>query len=241
MYKIHLYELGFSDKEAEVYLALNHYGASPASTLARITGIKRTSVYDAVNVLLSKKLISTYTQGSITYYQIDDVNKVLHQERDKVRLAEIAVSQLKQEQIYQHNVQVQHFQGMEGYREMYEDILRIKPKDLMVWIHLDEFYKALDPVREEQWTTERIQKKIFTRLLMQNTPLARAFQKKDGDSCRQTILLPPEHLFKSTCFIYDGFVTIFDTHENITGIRIQHPEIYNMHKQMFEMNWELFV
>ena len=238
MYKIYLYELGFSDKEAEVFQALNHYGPSAASTIARLTGIKRTSVYDAINTLISKKLISTYKNGSTTYYQIDDVNKMLYQERDKVRLAELAVNQLKQEQIYRHNVQVQHFQGMEGYREMYEDVLRIKPKELMIWIHLDEFYKAIDPVREEQWTKERIQKKIFTRLLMQDTALAREFQKHDKESCRQTIIIPEKYMFRSNCF--EGFVTTFDAHENITGIRIQHPEIYNMHKQIFEMNWELF-
>jgi sugar-specific transcriptional regulator TrmB len=240
MYKIHLYELGFSDKEAEVYLALNHYGASPASTLARLTGIKRTSIYDAINVLMSKKLISTYKQGAITYYQIDDINKLLYQERDKVRLAEMAVNQLKEEQISQFNVQVQHFQGTEGYRELYEDILRFQPKELMVWIHLDEFYRALDPVREAEWTKERIQKKIYTRLLMEDTPLGRKFQKDDHNSCRKTLLLPKKYFFQSNCIIFDGDIAFFDARDKITGIRIRHQRIFELQKQIFEMNWELF-
>lgn len=240
MNKTTLHQLGFSEKEADVYLALNTYGPSAASTLARLTRIKRTSVYDATNALLSKNLIVTYRQGSTTFYAIDDVNKLLYSEREKLTLAETAIRQLKAEQLDPHAVQVTHYQGQEGYREMYEEILRANPKELMAWINLDEFYRDLDPVREEEWTQERIQKKIWTRLLMQDTPLARKFQKKDAGSCRQTILLPKSFPFRSNSFLYKGHVTFFDAHENITGIRIKHSEIYRMQKQIFEMSWKAY-
>ncbi|MBU0727985.1 hypothetical protein KKA95_04845 [Patescibacteria group bacterium] len=240
MYKIYLHSLGFSDKEAEVYSVLNTYGPSPASVLARLTKIKRTSMYDVLNSLLERNLITTYKKSSYTYYAIDDINKILYQERDKIRIAESVVNQLKEEQGRISDVQVNHYKGEEGYREMYEDILRIKPKELLVWIHLDEFYRALDPVREAEWTQERVKKKVWTRLLMQDTKSAREFQKKDPDSHRQTILLPPKYMFETTCFLYDGYILLFDSHENITGIRIYHPEFYKMQKQIFEMNWKLF-
>lgn len=240
MYKIDLYKLGFSEKEAEVYLALNSYGSSPASTLARVTKIKRTSVYDALNSLMAKNLITSFKQGQYTYFVIDDVNKILYLEKEKVRLAESMVKKLKDEQLHQAGVQVNHFIGEEGYREMYEDILRAHPKELMVWINLDEFYKALDPVREEEWTKERIQKKIYTRLLMQDTPLTREFRKKDAESCRKTILLPKKYMFQSNCFIYEGNIAFFDAGDKITGIRIRHPRLYALQKQVFEMNWGLF-
>ncbi len=240
MYKIDLYKLGFSEKEAEVYLALNTYGPSPASTLSRATKIKRTSVYDVLNSLLAKNLIASFKQGSYTYYSIDDVNKILYQEKEKLRLAERVMNELKEQQLHQSGVQVNHYIGEEGYREMYEEILRANPKELLVWIHLDEFYRALDPVREDEWTKERIKKKIHTRLLMQNTSMARDFKSEDHCSCRQTILLPKENLFQSNCFVYDGNVTFFDAHDKITGIRIRHPRLYEMQRQIFEMNWKLF-
>ncbi len=240
MNKFDLHNLGFSEKEAEVYLALNTYGPSPASTLARVTRIKRTSVYDALNSLIARNLVTSFKQGAYTYFVIDDVNKIMYVAKERVRLAEKVVKDLKIGQLQQSGVQISHIIGEEGYREMYEDILRAQPKELMVWINLDEFYKALDPVREEEWTKERIQKKIYTRLLMQDTPLAQKFQQKDADSCRQTILLPEERLFHSNCFIYEGNVTFFDARDKITGIRIRHPRIFELQKQVFEMNWELF-
>lgn len=240
MYKIDLYKLNFSEKEAEVYLALNTYGPSPASTLARVTRIKRTSVYDTLNSLMAKNLIVSFEQGRYTYFAIDDVNKILYQEKEKVRLAEAIVTKLKDEQLHQGGVQINHFIGEEGYREMYEDILRTHPKELMVWINLDEFYQAIDPIREEEWTKERIQKNIYTRLLMQDTPLAKKFKEKDKNSCRETILLPKKYMFQSNCFIYKDNISFFDAHDKITGIRIRHPRLYELQKQTFEMNWNLF-
>ena len=86
-----LYNLGFSDKETEVYLALNHFGASPASTLARLTKVKRTSVYDALNVLIGKQLVTFYKQGSTTYYAIDDIKAAIAHARREGRSGKILV------------------------------------------------------------------------------------------------------------------------------------------------------
>jgi sugar-specific transcriptional regulator TrmB len=240
MNRTDLYNLGFSEKEAEVYLALNAYGPSPASTLARATKIKRTSVYDTLSSLIARNLIISFRQGAYTYFVIDDVSKLLYQEREKTRIAERVVNDLKTGSLNHAGVQVSYFVGEEGYRELYEDVLRSQPKELMVWIHLDEFYRALDPVREAEWTKERIQKKIYTRLLMEYTPLGRAFQKDDPHSCRQTLLLPKKYFFQSNCFLFDGNIAFFDARDKITGIRIRHQRIFELQKQIFEMNWKLF-
>jgi len=239
MYKIYLLSLGFNEKEAEVFMALNTYGPSPASTLAKRTGIKRTSMYDILGALIERNLIITTKKGAHTYYAIDDVNKLVYQERDKMRLAETVVRQLKAEQGRSNEIEVSHYKGEESFREMYEDILRVRPKELMVWIHLDDFYKALDPVREDEWTKERIKMKIWTRLLIQDTPLARNFQKKDSESYRETIILPKKYKFETTCFMYENNILLFDSRDQITGIRIRHPGFYLLMKQAFEMNWEL--
>lgn len=231
--------MGFSEKEADVYLALHTYGPLAASTLARLTRIKRTSIYDILNGLLARNLVINYRQGAITYFAIDDINKLIYEEKERIRVAESVIRELKETPIHYSGGQIHHYKGMEGYREMYEDILKARPEELMVWVNLDEFYKALDPEREEQWTRERIQRKIFTRLLMQDTPMGRTFQKKDGESYRKTLLTPELFLFKTTCFLYENTITFFDSSEAVTGIRIQHAGFAQMQKATFEMAWTL--
>lgn len=240
MYKLYLYQLGFNEKEADVYLALNTFGPSPASTLARITSIKRTSVYDILNGLLAKNLIVTYQKGPTTFYAIDDLNKLLRHQKEKVRLAESVVRQLDSERATREGIPINHYVGEENYREMYEDILRANPKEIMAWLNLDKFYKALDPVREEQWTLQRIKQGVHARLMLLDTPMAREFRKKDAESLRTTVLIPKEFAFTANCFLYEGHVMLFDADNVITGIRINHKSIYTLQKQVFEMSWKLF-
>ena len=130
--------------------------------------------------------------------------------------------------------------GEENYREMYEDILRANPKELMGWLHLDKFYNALDPVREEEWTLQRIRQGMYARLILLDTPLAREFRKRDDERLRTTLLVPQEYYYTSNCFLYEGHVLLFDSDKVVTGIRVNHSGIYTLQKQVFEMSWKLF-
>ena len=238
MYREELRRLGLSGKEAVVYLALLRLGPSAASTLARTTRIKRTSIYDVLNNLLERNLITTYKQGRYTYFVIDDVNKLYLQEKQKMQLAKNLVEQLKSNQDLSAGINIHYYKGHEGYREIYEEILRVRPKEIMVWIHLDNFYKGLDPVREEEWTQERIQKRIYARLIMQDTKVGKAFQNVDAKSHRETRITSKKFPFETTCFLYDDRILLFDSTTEISAVRILNPQLYQMFKQIFEMNWE---
>ena len=69
--------------------------------------------------------------------------------------------------------------------------------------------------------------------------MARDFRKLDPVSCRETRLLPKKYPFKTICFLFDNNITFFDS-EEVSGIRIYHPELFRLQKAAFEMNWELF-
>ncbi len=230
--------LGFSDKEIRVYKALLNYGPSPASTLARLTGIKRTSMYDILNSLIDKNLISPFKQGTYTYFAIGDLNKILINEKEKVNTAKSLIENLKTMQTGHNAMAVNYYVGREGYKEMYWDILKTDASEIMVWINLDNFYVILDNFFEDSWTGERLKKNITARLIMAKTPLAENFKTKDRFNKRETRLLDQKEFpFHTTCFLYKNHITLFDSGGNITGIRIRHPGFFELQKQMFEIAW----
>ncbi len=231
--------LGFSPKETDIYLALHTMGPSPASTLARLTQIKRTSVYDILNVLLEKNLIVSFRQNTYTYFAIDDINKLYLYEKERLHVSEQLVRQLKEQQKYSQGIQVHYYRGLEGFREMYEDILRAKTKEICAWMNLDTFYTGLDPVRETNWTRERVQQKTYARLIMMNSPLAQSFQKEDKQNLRQTVLIASGQNFITSCFLYGNNITFFDPSDSISGIRIHNPELVKMEQMIFEREWLL--
>ena len=62
-----LEKLGFSAKEAEIYQAVLQAGKISHASLAKLTGINRSTVYAVVNTLSSKGLINEDLGGKVTY------------------------------------------------------------------------------------------------------------------------------------------------------------------------------
>lgn len=232
-----LAHLGFSEKEAMVYLTLNMYGPSPASTLAKRAGIKRGSIYDILNILLQKNFITRFENNGVTYFGIDDVQKLIHHKKEQLHIAEQVVESLKNSQYNNESIQVQYYNGKEGYTAMYEHILTETPSQIKVWIHLDAFHNSLDPIQEELWTRKRVKKNIYAKLLMVDTPYAREFQKKDSEYFRETRCIS-NSIFQSTCILYGDCITLFDSQEAFTGIRIQHQNFSQLFQEIFDQHWE---
>lgn len=238
MYEQELQGLGFSEKESKVFLALNQYGAMPASTIARVTGIKRTSVYDLINSLEEKNVISSYRQGNYTYFIVDDLNKLYLFEKEKLNTAKKLVENLQDQGRYQQNIQVTYYRGHEGYFEVYREMLRVNPREILCWVDF-RFLSVFKPEEEGSYLMERVRKNIPARIMMIDSPGARAFKQKDKQLKRETRILPPQFTFETTAFLYDGYIALFDFHEPITAIRIQHAGIYKMFLQIFDMHWGL--
>ncbi len=232
-------KLGFSDKEAAVYEALYQRGANSVSTLASITGVKRTSVYDIAKELLARGLIITFQQGGTTYFAVDDVKKLYLDQKEKLHFAEKIIENLKSGGLGDNGMQVTYYKGQEGYREMYEDILRYSPKELLCMMNIDNFYIGIDDEREKQWTKERHQKGIKVRLILQDSKIAREMKEVSSKINREIKIIPANKFpFQSSSFIYKDYVTFFHTNNDVfTGIRIQHPEFYRLQMEMFELAW----
>lgn len=234
-----LYRLGFSKTEAAVYLLLLNLGTAVPSTLARMSGIKRPTVYAALKRLELKNLVYSYQKEKLAYFVIDDPNKILLQEKEKFDAAKDLLEKIKKSaKTMPSMIGITYYKGTEGYREMYEDILNTQPKGVSVWMNLDGFLKGIDPKREAKWTRERVHKKIFARLLIQNTESGRLLKKKDATNCRETRFLPKAAFFETTCILYEGKINLFDTSGETSCICIQNPAIFQMFMALFEMTWE---
>lgn len=236
-----LEQLGFSAKEARIYELLCQRGPSVVSTLSNLSKIKRTSVYDILHSLLEKNLIITYKQDTYTFFAVDNINKILLDQKEKVNTAETLIQSLKQNIPQSKDLQINYYKGAKGYRQMYDDILASNPKEIVGFMNMDDFYKAIDPIREEQWTKERIKAGIKVRMILQDSKLAREMHLQDKKMLRQTKIIPKNKFpFQTSINIYQNYITFFDSSVETVGVlRIHHPEFYNLQKQIFEMAWSL--
>jgi sugar-specific transcriptional regulator TrmB len=91
MLEKYLEEIGLSDKEAVLYLALLGFDSATPSELSEKTGIKRTTIYVVLESLEKKGLVSEVPKGKISSFQAEPPERLeTYVEKKKLQLEETA-------------------------------------------------------------------------------------------------------------------------------------------------------
>src|SRR3989344_5817490 len=78
-----LHKIGLSDGETKVYLALLKLGSVPVSKLKEETHLHRTTIYDFVEKLLNKGLVTYVVKTGVKYYNAVNPEKLLEYVKEK--------------------------------------------------------------------------------------------------------------------------------------------------------------
>src|SRR3989338_9971780 len=81
-----LQEFGLDDKEVKVYISLVEKGELNAYTLAKITGIHRSTTYAILERLLAKGFISEIQKDGKTFYSAIQIGKIAYKIKEKESL-----------------------------------------------------------------------------------------------------------------------------------------------------------
>ena len=142
MFEKYLKDIGLSDKEAAVYLALLSFDKALVSDISEKAKIKRPTTYVILETLAKKGLVSESNIGKKTYYIAEPPEKLglfverqIHMLEENKKSLDIIVPQLKSIQREQgEKPAVQFFDGKEGVLSSNEDIFAKKIEDEPVYI-----------------------------------------------------------------------------------------------------------
>ena len=76
MEKDALLAIGLTKYETEAYLTLLKIGTATAVEIATKSKLHRSNIYDSLNKLVSKGLISHFTKEDVKHYQVEDPNQL---------------------------------------------------------------------------------------------------------------------------------------------------------------------
>jgi sugar-specific transcriptional regulator TrmB len=125
---------GFSEKEADTYVALNVLGLSRVTDIAKQAKINRSTAYVILGSLTEKGFVNVTEKNGVKRYTISSPKRLVayleHQARqyaDFARDAKKLVPKLKVSQkkrvVETTHPRVQLFEGKEGIKNVYEDTL----------------------------------------------------------------------------------------------------------------------
>lgn len=244
-----LKKIGFSEKEALVYLQLIRLGAQPASVISQKSEINRTTTYDIIDGLTKKGLVASIKKDGITYFKALDPKELLsYLEREKAELTKkIEKNQLEIEHILPGLISLENpestkpkvtfYEGEKGMRQAYEDTLT-SSETILAYANVEDMHKGLPNFFPDYYQRRGVQKKIHIKCIAPDNAVSKERHKKDKQENREMILIPrAKYSFSPEINVYDDKVLIASWKEKM-AIIIKSKEIADFHKKMYQLCWK---
>ena len=244
MFEKYLQEIGLTDKEAQVYLAL--LGVEHASVLdiAKKTTIKRPTVYLILELLAKKGLVSEATIGKKTNYHAEpperlgtfiERQKILLDERAK-RLQDI-IPQIKsvQRESGERPV-VKFFEGKEGIISINEQIYDDQPDGSPVYLiySKDLLNQVFTSNETDKYKKKRLERGVKSKVLYNYSKGERP-SDETGERVR---IDEKKYPFACDISIYKDKVRISILGKNLSGIYVKSQDLADTLRSLFNLAFD---
>jgi HTH-type transcriptional regulator, sugar sensing transcriptional regulator len=240
-----LRSIGLSENEIKIYLDLLKTGSSTAYEIAKRTSIYRVHVYDKVEQLMDKGLVTHVYQGAKKFFQAtnpDKIKQFIEDKKQKLELQEKEVNALLPvlealTKLPREDTFVEVFKGKEGLKYFLKDIIKTEKDVLITGINDLKYQEAL-PIFMKQYFRDLRKNNIKERVITVKREGVFLFDKIMAPITKYRYL--EEKQFNPTnTFIYGNKVVIVTFGTPITAIMIKNEEIAKTYKGQFEHLWKI--
>jgi len=233
-----LKDFGLSDNEITTYLTVLKTGEATANRVAKLSGLKRSTTYDNLNLLITKGIVSKAEHGRVTYYQAAEPQKIVDLLEEKKRRMRKIIPKLESLQsTAKEKTGVTFYEGKQGVLTVLNDILEQKQE---LWF-FGSRKMALIALRHypENFILRRAQAKIKLRAV-----LASQDRGDPAYTDKKVFRLSTLRFNKSVdninanTFIYGDRVAFMSSTDNPVGIIIKNKEVVQQQRAIFNTLWK---
>jgi sugar-specific transcriptional regulator TrmB len=242
MEEFKLLQLGLNRNEAKVYRILLQLGQASAGELIKKTEFHRNIVYDNLEKLIDKGLVTFIIEGNIKIFQAappEMITEMLDKEQEQLNEKKKLAEELKNEAIKlksSHHVQQEAtiYRGVRGLKVLFNDTLNVGSDYYVIGAPRSSL-ELMGSAFWENYNLKRVQKKIVVKMLF-NEDLRRwskiiqskktiiKFLSKKFDGLTETI-------------IYGNKVAFIVWTEKPIATLIQDPHLASNYRKYFHALW----
>jgi sugar-specific transcriptional regulator TrmB len=237
--------IGFSEGEGRVYEAILRSENPTLQTIHEYAGIERRNVYDIINKLISKGLVTYTLENKKKIYHISHPNKILayldeqKKELDESKKAvELELpSLIKNYESNKDEIKVQIYRGKEGIKAMYEEMLEYSDNFFIganwgVKKYLGNFW--------DRWNARRIENKVTWHDILIPQPLDSTLTPYTKEKLKyyEYKLLPPEFNSPHFIVIYGNKVANCIWEENPFAFVLENKQVTKNYMDYFHFLWK---
>lgn len=239
-----LKKIGLTDNEIKLYITLLKVGLSSAYDLSKKTGIYRVHVYDKLEQLMDKGLVTHVYKGAKKYFQATHPEKIKHYLEDKKRELEEKEKEVDQilpeleafAMLPKEDTKVEVFKGKEGLKYFLKDIIKTKQEVMVTGID-DSKYNETLPIFMKQYFRDLRKNNIKERVITLHKKDVFLFDKKIAPTTNYRFLEATQFNPTNT-FVYGNKVVIVSWGTPVTAIMIENKDIAITYKEHFEVMWK---
>ena len=235
-----LKQIGLSEKESKVYLALLELEDALVSEIAEKTRINRSLLYTILNDLANKGIVTYILKNNVRYYRAAEPTKMLSMLKEKEKILESILPNL----IELHKPRtkkpiVEILEGKEGIKTILNDILKVKkewdafgapgkgPEILGAWVEAFE---------KERSKSGIILKAIFMKT-EEGIKRGRDLKKLKNTNIKY---MPVTYWSPASNYVYgDRIVIIFWYKEFPFAVRIIDKNLAESYRNHFKALWKI--
>ena len=229
-----LQEFGLTENESDIYLILLKIGSASASEITQKSKIHRINIYDILERLQKKGLVSYIIKGKRKYYEAAKPEKILEiEEERKENIEKIIPELISQSALAKIKQEATIYKDKKGIKVILEEITKSKTEVLLFasgWGFKENFPEYYD-IWHERFKLNKVKIRClvsskFKRIIKVPSPL-------------QYKYLPIEFIFPSTTIIYEDKVFMIMWSAQPIGILIRGKEISESYRHFFELLWKI--
>lgn len=246
-----LKDIGFSDKEAAVYLALLELGSSAVQPIARKAKVARPTTYLVLEKLLKQGLATRFIEGKKTLFAAESPRHLIQlveqqEQRIKDKRFEIEEALPALQAIMKTHTgkpTVRYFDGLEGLRSMRREIIMYcRPgKDILYSLTPVDHLLALFGKEQFLHSQQRVAKGVWAKTVFTtSSPELKdeLFASAKKEMSARKFVSPKQYRSASGLTIYRDRIAIATFAGNIGGVMIDSPSMADMMREMFQLMWE---
>jgi sugar-specific transcriptional regulator TrmB len=230
-----LKEFGLTEKEAEVYLKLLELGFATASEIAEKTQIHRINIYDILERLQEKGLVSFALAGKRKQYEVINPKKILELEEErKQKIEKIIPELIKKRELGKLPQEAVILKDKKGIKNILEEITKSKTEVLLFasgW-GFEENFPNYSPIWHERFKVNKTKIRCL---------LSSKFKGSEIPKPLNYRFLPSEFVFPSTTCVYEDKVLIVMWGASPLAVLVRGKEISDSNREFFEMLWKIAI
>jgi sugar-specific transcriptional regulator TrmB len=238
-----LIELGFSEEEAKIYLALLELGGSYVSNIARRTKIPRANCYYILNELKNNGIVSEVEKKKLKFYTSMSPEMLFKKEKSNLEKLESLIPELLAiENTQTIKPKIKYFEGLDGIQQIYEDTLEEKG-EIVGYSNLELVTTTLNHYME-RYAKRKIASKIRSRIIAPGTKESKTFLEHyySSDPLRKIteilFVSPQSFLFENDIFIYGKKLAIISLQkEELFGMILESGSVARTQRSLFNLAW----